>query len=240
MRTRVLRAIGMLFALVGVVLFLGAAFSAYRTEDFLSRSVVTQGQVIDLRFSEDVYFPVVQFDAGLNGPLTFQGTTGAKPPAFSKGQTVTVRYDPADPLHVFIDSAWEIWFVTAVLGFLGAIFTLFGGMIVLTWWLSGRKKRWLVRHGTWIETDFVEVQENTQLEVNGKHARNIVSQWLEPDSNRLYTFYSDNLWVDPTPFLKGKIPVVIDPSDPYRYWMDTTFLPKGDERLRDIVKVKLT
>ena len=40
-------------------------------------------------------------------------------------------------------------------------------------------------------------------------------------------FHSENLWFDPTRFVKRKqVTVLLDPNNPKRYHMDTSFLPE--------------
>ena len=85
-------------------------------------------------------------------------------------------------------------------------------------------------YGNAIQTDFQGVERNTSLEVNGKNPWRVTSQWLDPASNKLRVFHSENLWFDPTQFVKAKtVTVLLDPKNPKRYYMDVSFLPELDE-----------
>ena len=43
-------------------------------------------------------------------------------------------------------------------------------------------------------------------------------------------FHSENLWFDPSSFMKRrKVTVLLDPNNPKRYYMDVTFLPQLED-----------
>jgi len=85
-------------------------------------------------------------------------------------------------------------------------------------------------YGNAIQTDFQGVERNTSLKINGKNPWRITSQWLDPASNKLRVFHSENLWFDPTRFTTAKtVTVLLDPKNPKRYHMDVSFLPELDE-----------
>jgi hypothetical protein len=101
-----------------------------------------------------------------------------------------------------------------------------GGVIGYAWWKEREAAR-LRRHGLLIQADFREVERNSSLDVNGVNPFRVVAQWHEARTNRLYVFRSDNLWFDPTSFIKqAKIPVYVDRLNPSKYWVDISFLPE--------------
>lgn len=105
-------------------------------------------------------------------------------------------------------------------------FTIRGSIIAYS-----RKKenmlKYLKQHGMKIVSDFQNVNTNTSITVNGKKTFVIVSQWQNPETSELYIFTSENIWFDPTNFIKSdKINVLIDRKNPKRYLVDLSFLPK--------------
>jgi len=67
---------------------------------------------------------------------------------------------------------------------------------------------------------------NTGVEINGQNPWRISSQWLDPKTNMVRIFHSENLWFDPSGFMKRKkVTVLLDPNNPKRYHMDISFLP---------------
>ena len=82
---------------------------------------------------------------------------------------------------------------------------------------------WLRENGSRIYADFVAVQFNTSVRVNGRCPLVIQCQAVNPADGKVYVFESDSLWFDPTPFLDGQttMPVLVDPDDYHRYQMLT-------------------
>jgi hypothetical protein len=71
------------------------------------------------------------------------------------------------------------------------------------------------------------VELNDSLRVNGRSPYRIFSQSPDPASNTVRVYQSENIWFDPSEYIRDKtIDVLVDPSDPKRYVMDTSFLPK--------------
>lgn len=48
-----------------------------------------------------------------------------------------------------------------------------------------------------------------------------------------FFFVSKTYTIDPAPYLNGRyhIDVFIDPADPHKYYMDTSFMPKGNNTI---------
>ena len=107
-----------------------AATIAYRLE---TTGIVVPGIVIGLDESNtdgsSTYSPVVEFTA--NGQTyTFESDNASSPPAYQVGETVNVRYDPADPNTAQIDKLTERWLMPIIL-----IPSMLCGSIVLTFFM---------------------------------------------------------------------------------------------------------
>ena len=61
----------------------------------------------------------------------------------------------------------------------------------------------------------------------------IKCRWTDNMNNQEYYFVSKDYMIDPVPYLNGRYPidVFIDPSDPGKYYMDTSFMPKGNNTI---------
>ncbi|WP_347049541.1 hypothetical protein [Flavobacterium olei] len=82
-------------------------------------------------------------------------------------------------------------------------------------------------NGKQITTKFDNVALNTSYKVNGRSPFVIYSQWLNPSTNELHLFKSENIWFDPANYiLTEEIKVLIDPVNPKKYYMDISFLRK--------------
>lgn len=219
---------------IGCLMLAFAVLVLINTKRFIAGAASTQGTVVELIEKRDsdgsTYKPVVRYQAPDGRVITYTASFSSNPPAYDVGEIVEVLYAPDDPQDVKIKGFMSLWFLPTLLGGMGLIFAGIGGGIVLARRGGERKKNYLMAYGNAIETDLQGVERNTTLEVNGRHPWRIASQWLDPVSNKLRVFYSENLWFDPTRFVTGKqVTVLLDPKDPKRYHMDVSFLPELDE-----------
>ena len=219
--------IGCLMLVISVLLWIS-------TKRFIARAATTHGTVVELIESRDndgsTWKPVVRYQAPDGQVITYTANFSSNPPAYDVGETVEVMYAPDDPQDVKIRGFMSLWFAPTLLGGMGLIFGGVGGGILLARRGGERKKNYLMAYGNAIETDLQGVERNTTLEVNGRHPWRITSQWLDPVTNKLRVFYSENLWFDPSRFVTAKqVTVLLDPKDPKRYHMDLSFLPELDE-----------
>jgi hypothetical protein len=123
---------------------------------------------------------------------------------------------------------------------MGALFSAIGVSIVLAGRMGDQKKKYLMAYGSAIQTDLQGVDRNTSLTVNGRNPWRVTSQWLDPASNKLRIFHSENLWFDPAKFLPAKqVTVLLDPKDPKRYYMDLSPCPK-QKRFENQIRLRLT
>jgi hypothetical protein len=125
-----------IFLAVAVLMFVIAALSAISAVRTLSREKSAPGHVVDLVARRDqngneFYYPVVEFYLPDESLKLVQIPEGSWPPAYEKGQSVTVLYDPEHPLNARIKSAssagvmWIVPIITGVLGVALVIATLF-------------------------------------------------------------------------------------------------------------------
>jgi hypothetical protein len=72
----------------------------------------------------------------------------------------------------------------------------------------------------------VDVSLNSQLRVNGRSPWRIHAQWLDPATNKVHVFDSEDMWFDPAPYLDPEIRVLVDPNGVSRYWVDVNTPPE--------------
>jgi hypothetical protein len=220
------------FLAVGIALSGVAIYFIRDTQSFVDRAVMVRGEVIDLELTRGspgsgAYRPVIKYTTSSGEQRTFRSLSGSSPPSYRVGEAVDVLYDRTNPPDARIASFWSLWLIQIIAGGVGAVFALIGGGVIAAGRMMARRARDLLRHGTPIETEFQNVELNGGLKVNGRSPWRIVSRWLDPAKNALYLYHSENLWFDPTPFIKSKhVTVFIDPRNPKRYSMDISFLPK--------------
>jgi len=224
-----------LFSIIGAGMLLGSFVTLYNTRGFIAGAREAEGTVIAMdrsrsssgSGSSSTYRPVVEFTTATGKRIEFTGGVGSNPPSHRVGETVTVLYHPADPYSARIKSFIQLWFGFLIMFFLGLVFGAIGfGMIIVR---SRGKKRaqWLHRHGRRMPTSVTGVELNDSLRVNGRSPYRIVSQSPDPATNTVRVYQSENIWFDPSEYIKGEtIDVLVDPANPKRYVMDTSFLPR--------------
>ncbi|MBI4477815.1 MAG: DUF3592 domain-containing protein [Acidobacteria bacterium] len=138
MSLRSIHLIPMGLAVVGASLLTGAVFTYRSTQAFLTRSVPDEGTVVsnERRESESSngkrsysFYPVVEFQTPDGKGVKFTASSGSRPPSYSRGDRVPIRYDPSDPNVADIDSFVSRWLGTLALGVMGVAFVAFGIVI---------------------------------------------------------------------------------------------------------------
>ena len=215
-----------IFAFVGTIMGLIAAFTWFSTNRFTREGVRTTGTVIELVGGRSVA-PVVEFATAGGDRRTYTSGLYSSPPAYAIGEAVTLWYDPKNPNEVVL-SGLSRWFLPVLLGFFFLIFggIGYGGLIYQQ--LKKRDAKWLLENGQPVNALLTNVVLNTSVQLNGSSPFVIQSQWQDPATQKVYVFESDHIWYDPSPYVGDRsIPVLINPHDPRKYYVDLSFLPEA-------------
>lgn len=164
MAEKMIRNLGWLFIAIGILLLAGAVVSINSTRQLLSQGIRTTGNVVDYSISQDsegtlMYAPVFKFldQAGFEHQV--QSNVSSSSPAYIKGQAVTIIYRSVSPENAEIMSAFGMWGLASILGFIGLIFVVFGigaGFVV---------RKVLESHGPEVEFQFSS--GDTDDDING-------------------------------------------------------------------------
>jgi hypothetical protein len=119
------------FLVVGPCSLVYSIVSLIRTQSFIRRSVEVSGEVVRLERSRSrgrygyTFAPVFTFTS-VDGKLyTVTSDVGTNPATFDVGDSVEVRYDPADPHSARINTFFQVWGMAAICAALGIAFTCF-------------------------------------------------------------------------------------------------------------------
>jgi uncharacterized protein DUF3592 len=207
-----------------------------KTRLFVAHATTAQGVVTDLVTvrdkdgGSDTYKPEVKFSTEEGKEITFTSSFSSRPPAYDVGESVPVLYLPRQPHEARIKGFGSLWSGCLILAGLGATFSLAGYSILRARKAGTKKRDYLMAYGNAIQTDVQGVERNTSVAINGRNPWRITSQYLDPATNKVRVFHSENLWFDPAKFVTSKqVTVLLDPKDPQRYHMDVSFLPEMDE-----------
>ena len=116
---------GLLFGLAAFGLLGGAALTYFRQWRTMQSRVPATGIVVELtRISGNrgyIFCPVVEFAIPSGEKFKFTSQFGTSPASHTIGQTVAVRYDPADPQKAEVESDMSLWLAPLILVFMGVI-----------------------------------------------------------------------------------------------------------------------
>ncbi|WP_442107716.1 DUF3592 domain-containing protein [Pseudomonas sp. NUPR-001] len=223
-----MKAIGIIkcsFLAIGALLLLGAGVSYKSTDEFLAKAESATGSVVALLNNQGGYAPVIAYVDREGKPFELISSFSSNPPAYSVGDRVEVVYSAGAPADGKI-AGITVWLATIILAALGAVLLAVGIIMVLMGRRKSRKQADLRKHGQLVKADIQSVETNPRFAINGQHPYMIRSQWLNPRTSKVHVFESDNIWFDPSGYLKDQsISVFVDSKDPTRYHVDISFLP---------------
>lgn len=241
---KIVRLVFSIFLVIGLGLLAGSYFIFRHTRHFLQTAVPARGVVVENVYKESntitqgqgrllprgpswSYYPHIRFRTTEGHEIDFVSSAGSTPPSYSVNEPVTVFYDPRQPYKAVLNSSGSLWGASIVLFVLGVAFTAPGIGFFVWRGASDRKNAWLHRNGRRIQAEITGVKRDTALTVNGKNPYRILCEWLDPESNETHVFQSGHIWYDPANYLMGRtLEVLVDPNNPHRYTVETSFLPK--------------
>ncbi len=215
-----------IFALTSTIMGLIGVILWFYTNRFTREGVRTTGTVIELVGSKSKA-PVVEFETAAGDRQTYASQVYSSPPAYNIGEKVTLWYDPKNPREVVL-SGLSRWLVPMIMGLFFVIFGGIGYGGLLYHHLKKRDTAWLLQNGQTITASFTDVAWKTSIRMNNVSPYVIHCQWLDPATQQVQVFESDPVWYDPTPYLANRpIPVLIDPNNSRKYYVDLSFLPEA-------------
>lgn len=216
-----------ILTLVGFSLILVAYFWYLYIDVMIADFTFTSATVVDMEqsiiTSADIARPIVHFldKEGALFELVVDDTAIAK--QLAEGDRLQLMYLTGFPGSAVVYSRMVLWGGPAIL--------LFIGLLMLIPQLSTSRKNQLKYHriktGTPLDTQFVNVEKNRGAEVNGILPFCIYTQWRDPDTSEIHFFKSQDLWVDPSEYIRKKrITVFVKQDDLRHYDVDLSFLPE--------------
>lgn len=245
--------IGYVLMIAGTLCFLLFVIFLYQGILFGLSSNVAEGVITDInvRYTPNsnsrvsasnnyTYTPLVQFTANDGQSYTFMSKVGeGGRSSFQKGENVKVLYDKNNPKSAVIDSFIQRWLLEIVLFGFALVFIVIG-YINMRMVRGNRHKKWLLKNGERVDTEFQKVEDGSLssstnksngINIQTTHRQGtykIVSQWLDPTTNKVHVFRSENIWFNPEEYIKNmNISVYINPKNPNVYYVDISFLPQS-------------
>ena len=125
--------IGCVLGIVAVILATACYFSYSHGRKLLARADRAAGTVVELRHGggNSTYRPVVSFQTAQGQAVTFVTTWGTSPPAYRRGDRVSILYDAAAPEKAEIEGFLSLWLGTLILAGLTTIFGLLSAILMI-------------------------------------------------------------------------------------------------------------
>jgi hypothetical protein len=226
---RTISSVGWMFGVIGTLLLALGALFAWRTQQFIGKAAHAEGVVVEMVASGTrgrSYAPVIEFTTAHERHVRFRGSISSSPPAYDVGERVGVYYLPQAPETARIDTPFQLWFVAGLLAALGALFAAIGFGILAVARRAARIAEELRRTGKPLQAEFDRVDVDRSLRVNNRYPWRIHVRWRDPATGTEHVFRSQRLWQDPTPDLRDRFTVFVDPRNYKRYHVDVSFLPE--------------
>jgi hypothetical protein len=134
-----------------------------------------------------------------------------------EGQSIVIYIDKDEPNHIYFAGGGALMF-TLIFGGCGGVCFGLGIYFMVKQLRITRLKRWLKHNGKRLRTTFVDVVHTKGAIVNDVHPVAIRTRYEE--NYRVYEFYSENLYRDPTPYIRAEMDVMVDPNDYSVYYME--------------------
>ncbi len=138
-----MKPIGIIFSLVGAILFTISGFTFYNEQQFLDKAHVASGRVIELRKNRSskggrTFYPIVEFIDKQGKNIRFNSSFSSSPPAYEVGEIVEVYYECNKPYQAEIKGFFSQWLVVLITGTMCLIFSTIG---IVNLSISGRVKK---------------------------------------------------------------------------------------------------
>lgn len=212
-----------IFAIVGALIIFGGFKIQESNTEFLEIAQSTSAIITDIDVYHDSdgdsrHTVYVEFNVD---NTEYSGTLNEYNSSMYTGKEVTVYYDPQNPNNFKSSSSkYDGYFVC---GF-GLIFLLVGTIPLIFGIKKSSTSKKLKQTGTLIEAQIDKVYLNTNYAVNGRHPYKLSAHAILPNSEKVYTFESENVWgnlqvVVDTHHIE-KVNVYIDLANPKKYYVD--------------------
>lgn len=229
-----------IFAAIGVILFLIGSIFLYNGLKFMKHAQKTTAIISDIErtrssssrrnSSGTSYRVYVSYEidgvAYESVPIAFYSSN------MHIGKEITIYYHEDNPYNIKVRS--ETTFIVLILYAIGTVFGIIGFCGVIAIFKQHLKNKQLLKNGRLCSAQITAVLENYSVTTNGKHPFYIECKVIDQLTGEEYLYKSDDIQMDPTPYLDTNVPVYVNPTNPAEYYVDTdSIFLNGDKIIHD-------
>lgn len=220
------------FLFFGCLMLAFSLYQAWSESQFEKNALRTMGRVVDLGLDRSegrrIWYPVVAWYDRNGKQNKFTSSVGSAVYRTMLGQDVEVLYLPDEPEEARISGFEGQYVDSLVAGIFGLGFTLIGALPPLLMRSRQSRVERLILEGTPVEATIIGAVMNASIEVNGQSPWRIVCQCEDAHANKTYLFHSENIYFDPSPWIKKRRQTVVylDRDNIRKYYVDISWLPE--------------
>lgn len=205
-------------------IFLGLVTKSVKIRD---NGVLVNGTVMDSKRSgskSPMRTVTISFHTNDGSQVT---STASTRQYVKQGDVLKVYYDPESPQKIDFGDTIRYNMRGVIIGGLLFIFALY---YFIKYSIRDRLNNKLRSRGKKVSAEFVSVERNEKYRMGPNNPWVIKCRWVDETSKQEYYYFSKDYTIDPSPYLKGisYVDVFTDPYEPEKYFMDTPFMPKGN------------
>jgi len=199
----------------------------FKAANLRKHGIKTEATVLSIKSGKSSNTVTVVFATTDGTEVTAKGVEGKH---VVQGDKTAVWYDPEDPQEIDLGGSQRSSIRAVVITGLVFVFLIY---IFIKYTLTDLANKKLIKTGMKIEADFVAVDRDERIKIKGESPWIIRCSWIDNRNNQKYYFVTKPYTIDPAPYLNGRyhLDVFINPADPKKYFIDTSFMPKGDNTI---------
>lgn len=214
-------------ALAGAIFVILPLTSIIKSAKLQKHGVKTEATVLSKKSNKSSNTLTVVFSTSDGTEVTAKGTEHKYVKA---GDRIDVWYDPAAPQNIDFGGSMRYEMRGLLVG--AFIFVLMMYFFI-KYTIADIANKNLLKTGMKIEADFVAIDRDERIKIAGQNPWIIRCSWVDSRNNQKYYFVTKPYTIDPAPYLNGRyhLDVYINPADPNKYYIDTSFMPAGDNTI---------
>lgn len=220
-----------LFAIVGIGMFIGGFIIILNSREFHSYAVEITGEITRIESYRD---RDGDRDYDVYVSYKYEGVEYVDIPfneynsGMYEGDLITLLVNPNNPTK--IRSVNGDFIAGIIMIIMGLIFGAIGVIPTYFMMKKEKKKKYLLSQGRRIYAIVENVEINYNYSVNGRHPYVVYCRYTDEYSGASFIYKSENLWVDPYPYLQqgSQVCVMVDGTDYSQYYVDVESSLQGN------------